>query len=357
VPDSLLFQPIRFRTIEAQNRIAISPMCQYSATDGLGDDWHIQNLGAKAAAGPGIVFTEATHVSAQGRITHGCLGLYTDAHEAFAARLAALISRCGAVPAMQIAHAGRKASTARPWEGSRSLTPGEGAWPTLAPSAVPFYPDGPTPHAMTEADIATVTAEFASTAARARRAGFKIIELHAAHGYLLHSFLSPLANTRTDRYGGSLENRARFFMEAIDAVRAEWPADLPLFVRLSCTDWSPDGLTPDDAVQVARWLKARGDVDLLDCSSGGARPDIRVHAYPGYQTPFAARIRAETGLPTGAVGMITAPEQAAEIVENHCADLVFVARAVLADPAWTLRAARALGAKPDLPPQYRRALN
>lgn len=354
--DPLLFQPIRFRSVEARNRIAVSPMCQYSATDGLGDDWHIQNLGAKAAGGPGIVFVEATHVSAEGRITHGCLGLWNDEQEALIARLAALIDRVGAVPGLQIAHAGRKGSTARPWEGNRSLRPDEGAWETLAPSAIPFYEDGQTPRQMSGGDIRTVVSQFAATAARARRAGFKVVEVHAAHGYLLHEFLSPLANRRNDEWGGDLRGRARMLMAVLDAVRTEWPAELPLFVRLSATDWMEGGLTPDDAVQVAKWLKARGDVDLVDCSSGGIVPSSRPpRVYPGYQVPLAERIRREAGTATGAVGMIRSAEQAAEIVENGRADLVLVARAVLAEPGWPLQVAAALGVKPPLPVQYERA--
>jgi 2,4-dienoyl-CoA reductase-like NADH-dependent reductase (Old Yellow Enzyme family) len=357
LPDPLLFQPIRFRSVESRNRIAVSPMCQYSADDGLGNDWHIQNLGAKAAGGPGIVFTEATHVSAEGRITHGCLGLWTVEHEAFLGRLAGLIARMGAVPGIQIAHAGRKGSTARPWEGSRSLGPDENPWPTLAPSAIPFYEDGQAPRAMSEDDIRAVIGQFAATAARARRAGFKIAEIHAAHGYLLHEFMSPIANQRDDGWGGDLRGRSRMLMEVLDAVRAEWPADLPLFVRLTGTDWLEGGITPDEAVQVAKWLKARGDVDLVDTTSGGIAPNSRPpKVYPGYQVPLSERIRREAGIATGAVGMIRTPEQAEEIVENGRADLVFVARAVLAEPSWPLRAAQALGVKPPLPVQYERAV-
>ena len=356
MPDPLLFQPIRFRSIEARNRIAVSPMCQYSATDGIGDDWHIQNLGAKAAGGPGIVFTEATHVSAEGRITHGCLGLWNDEQEVLVGRLAALIGRLGAVPGLQIAHAGRKGSTVRPWEGSRSLRPDENPWPTLAPSAIPFYEDGQTPRQMSEEDIRAVAGQFAATAARARRAGFKVVEIHAAHGYLLHEFLSPITNQRNDSWGGELRGRARMLMEVLDAVRGEWPAELPLFVRLSTSDWLDEGMGPDDAVQIAKWLKARGDVDLVDCSSGGIVPHSRPpRLYPGYQVPLAERVRREAGIATGAVGMIRSPEQAAEIVENGRADLVFVARAVLAEPGWPLRVAAALGVKPPLPVQYERA--
>ena len=356
MPDPLLFQPITFRSVTARNRIAVSPMCQYSAEDGLGDDWHIQNLGAKAMAGPGFVFTEATHTSAIGRITPGCLGLWDAVQMAFLRRVTTLIEYGGAVPGIQISHAGRKASSQRPWEGGQALLPEDGGWVPLAASALPFHANAITPNAMDPEEIRGVVAEFARTARLAREAGFRVVELHAAHGYLLHSMLSPISNQRNDRYGGDLAGRATMLMEVIDAVRAEWPDDLPLFVRLSCTDWLPGGLAADDAVQLGRWLRARGDVDLIDCSTGGVSPAARVPSvHPGYQVPFADRVRAEAGIATGAVGMIRGAEQAAEIVANGRADLVFVARAVLADPAWTLRAAEALGVRIELVKQYQRA--
>ena len=352
----LLFQPITFRSVTVPNRIAISPMCQYSATDGLGDDWHIQNLGAKAMGGAGIVFTEATHVSAPGRITHGCLGLWDDAQRDFLKRLVALISYGGGVPGIQVAHAGRKASSQRPWEGGRALRPEEGGWVPWAASPIPFHDNSVEPHAMSADEIRGVIGEFARTARLAREAGFKIIELHAAHGYLLHSMLSPVSNRRNDAYGGDLRGRAAMLMQVIDAVRAEWPDELPLFVRLSCTDWMAGGLTAGDAVEIARWLAAGGKVDLIDCSSGGIEPTVRIPSiHPGYQVPFAERIRAETGMKTAAVGMIRTPELAAEIVANGRADLVLIGRAVLADPGWPLRAAAALGVKPELVVQYQRA--
>ncbi len=356
MPTPLLFQPITIRSVTARNRIAISPMCQYSATDGLGDDWHVQNLGAKAMAGPGFVFTEATHVSSLGRITQGCLGLWTEGHRDFLKRLVALINYGGGVPGIQVAHAGRKASSQRPWEGGKALLPEDGGWVPWAPSALPFHDNAIPPHAMSTDEIRAVVAEFATTARMAREAGFKVIELHGAHGYLLHSMLSPISNHRNDAYGGDLKGRASMLMEVIDAVRAEWPDELPLFLRLSSTDWAPGGLTIDDSVELVRWLRERGDVDLVDCSSGGIEPTIRIPSiHPGYQVPFAERIRAETGMLTGAVGLIRTPEMAAEIVANGRADIVFIGRAVLADPAWTLRAATALGVKLDLVPQYQRA--
>lgn len=351
-----LFQPVTFRSVTARNRITVSPMCQYSAEDGLGNDWHIQNLGAKAAGGAGIVFTEATHVSAIGRITPGCLGLWNDAQEAFLARLAALISRLGAVPGIQIAHAGRKASVTPPWEGNKPIPHAAGGWTPLAPSAIPFGEGYTIPEALRPGQIAEIVGQFAATARLARRAGFKIAEIHAAHGYLLHSFLSPLANHRDDSYGGDLAGRSRALMEVIDAVRGEWPAELPLFVRLSCTDWVEGGFTLEEAVMLAKRLKARGDIDLIDCSSGGASPAQRIPSlHPGYQVPFAERIRHEAGIATGAVGLIRDPFHAEEILGNGRADLVFLARALLADPAWPQRAARSLGLTPELPPQYQRA--
>lgn len=356
-PTPKLFQPIDFRGVTARNRIAVSPMCQYSAVDGVGGDWHIQNLGAKAYGGAGIVFTEATHVSAPGRITAGCLGLWNDAQEALLARLARIVAAAGAVPGIQLAHAGRKGSSQVPWDGGKPVTLADGGWQTLAPSAVPYAEGATVPHALSPGEIGEVVAAFAATARRARRAGFRIAEVHAAHGYLLHEFLSPLSNRRTDAYGGDLAGRARMLMEVIDAVRAEWPDDLPLFVRLSCTDWADGGLTLEDTVALARLLKARGDVDLLDCSGGGLVPDQKIPPpYPGYQVPFAERVRRDTGIATGAVGLISAPEHAAEIVANGRADLVLLARAVLANPAWPAQAARALGVEPFLPPQYQRAV-
>ena len=352
----LLFQPLELRGVTAKNRIAISPMCQYTASDGLGTDWHIQNLGAKAMGGPGIVFTEATHVSALGRITPGCLGLWTDEQRDFARRLVALIEYGGGVPGIQVAHAGRKASSQRPWEGGKAIRPENGGWVPWAPSPVPFHDDAIEPHAMSEADIHQVVDQFAETARRSLEAGFKIIELHGAHGYLLHSMLSPLSNRRNDGYGGDLRGRARMLMEVIEATRGVWPADLPVVLRLSCSDWTPGGLTIDDTVELCGWLKAGGQIDLIDCSSGGIEPTMRIPSlHPGYQVPFAERIRAATGLMTGAVGLIRSPEMAAEIVANGRADLVFIGRAALADPAWPLHAATALGVKPELVPQYARA--
>jgi len=352
----LLFQPITFRSVTAKNRIAVAPMCQYSAIDGLGDDWHVQHLGARAAGGAGIVMAEATAVSAIGRITPGCLGAYDPAHRALLARVAAVITKCGSVPAIQIAHAGRKASSHVPWDGGKPILPQDGGWVPVAPSAIPVVAGAVDPHPLSASEIGDVIAQFAATARMAREAGFKIVEIHGAHGYLGHSFLSPISNHRNDSYGGDLAGRSRFLMEVIEAVRGEWPSDLPLWVRLSCSDYMPGGLTIDDVVQVAKRIAATGQVDLIDCSSGGVSNDQKIPSlHPGYQVPFADAIRNQAGIATGAVGLITEATHAAEIVANGRADVVLLARALLADPAWPLRAAKTLGVKPDLLNQYLRA--
>lgn len=356
MPEPMLFTPFTMRGVTVPNRIVVAPMCQYSGHDGVATDWHIQNLGAKAMGGPGLVFTEATHVSAVGRITPGCLGLWTDEQQAFMARLVALIEYGGAVPGIQVGHAGRKASSKRPWEGGTALRPEDGGWVPDAVSAIPFHDDAVMPHQMTAEELGGVVRGFADTVRRAREAGFKVLEVHAAHGYLLHSALSPVSNTRNDGYGGDLRGRARLLMEVLDAARAEWPDELPLFVRVSATDYVAGGLTVEDTVELARWLRARGDVDLIDCSSGGIAPHVRIPSvHPGYQVPFAEAVRRGSGMATGAVGMIRTAELAEEIVANGRADLVFLARALLADPGWPLRAAAALGVKPRMVVQYERA--
>ncbi len=356
MPTPKLFEPITFRSVTAKNRIVVAPMCQYSAEDGLGGDWHIQNLGAKAAGGAGIVMAEATAVSPIGRITHGCLGGYDPKHLALLTRLAKVIEQCGSVPAIQIAHAGRKASSDLPWVGGKPIAVKDGGWETVAPSAIPMIPGAADPHPLSTEEIAGVVAQFAATARMAREAGFKILELHGAHGYLSHSFLSPISNHRNDQYGGDLNGRMRFMMEVLDAVRAEWPTELPLWVRLSCSDYMPGGNTIDDIVEVAKAIKARGDVDLIDCSSGGVSNDQKIPSlHPGYQVPFADAVKHGAGIATGAVGLITEPTHAAEILANDRADVILLARGLLADPGWPLRAAKALGVKPDLLPQYSRA--
>jgi 2,4-dienoyl-CoA reductase-like NADH-dependent reductase (Old Yellow Enzyme family) len=353
-----LFAPIRLRDVELRNRVVVSPMCMYSChqRDGMANDWHLVHLGARAVGGAGLVFTEATAVEARGRISPEDLGIWSDDHVPPLQRITAFIRSQGAVAGMQLAHAGRKASTYRPWEPRRGRVPAsEGGWTPIAPSPVPFSPGDPAPATMTEADIAEVVRAFAAAARRAHAAGFQVIELHAAHGYLIHEFLSPLSNRRTDRYGGSLANRLRLLQEVTDAVRAVWPERLPLWVRLSATDWAEaGGWDLEQTVAAARMLREHG-VDVVDCSSGGTLPDARVPAAPGYQVPFAERVRREAGIATAAVGLITEPAQADAIVREGRADLVLLGRQFLRDPYWALHAAAALGEEVRWPEQYLRA--
>jgi 2,4-dienoyl-CoA reductase-like NADH-dependent reductase (Old Yellow Enzyme family) len=324
----------------AKNRVMISPMCQYSAVDGMPNDWHFVHLGRFAMGGAGIVCVEASGVSPEGRITHGCTGLWNDAQRDVMARIAAFLASQGAVPAIQLCHAGRKASVQRPWEGGAPLNTQspEPPWQTLAPSAVPFGPNYPTPHAMDDRDLRKVREDFVTAARRAVDAKFQMLELHAAHGYLLCEFLSPVANQRSDAYGGSLENRMRFPLEIVEVVRAVWPADLALSVRISAVD---EGWSIEDSVMFARALKARG-VDLVDCSSGGGTPKRAVTPGPGYQVAFAERVRKDADIKTIAVGLITEAAQAEEIVASGKADIIAIAREALADSQWALHAHRAL---------------
>ena len=352
--DSQLFRPVTFRSVTARNRIMVSPMCQYSAVDGVPNEWHFQNLASRAVGGAGIVFVEMTNVEARGRITAGCMGLWNDGQRDALAPIARFLKSTGAVAGIQIAHAGRKASTSRPWEGGKGLTPERGGWPIVAPSALPFGDGFPVPQEMDARTIADIVSQFAASTRRAREAGFDVIELHGAHGYLISSFLSPVSNRRTDRYGGSFDNRIRFLLEIVDAVRTEWPAEKPLFVRISCTDWMEGGWNLEESVKLAQLLKAGGKVDLVDCSSGGVDPRQKIDAHPGYQVPFAAAVRARAGIATGAVGMISSAEMAEEIVSSGKADLVVMARAFLNDPYWPLHAAKALNTKIAWPPQYER---
>jgi 2,4-dienoyl-CoA reductase-like NADH-dependent reductase (Old Yellow Enzyme family) len=349
-----LFRPIAFRSVTARNRIMVSPMCQYSATDGVANDWHFQNLASRAVGGAGLVFVEMTNVEARGRISAGCMGLWNDAQRDALARIARFVKAQGAVAGIQLAHAGRKASCMRPWEGGKGLMPEQGGWPIIAPSALPFGDRHPVPREMDEKTISAVVALFAASARRAREAGFDVIELHGAHGYLVSSFLSPITNRRSDRYGGSFENRTRFLLEVIDSVRSEWPEEKPLFVRISCTDWVEGGWGIEDSVKLAQVLKAGGKVDLIDCSSGAVDPRQRINVYPGYQVPFAAAIRARAGIATGAIGLISSPEMAEQIIAGGQADLVVMARAFLNDPYWPLHAAKVLKAKIPWPLQYER---
>jgi 2,4-dienoyl-CoA reductase-like NADH-dependent reductase (Old Yellow Enzyme family) len=352
---SRLFSAFSLRGVEFRNRVFVSPMCQYSSRDGLPNDWHMVHLGSRAVGGAGLVCVEATGVSPEGRISPGDTGLWSAEHTRAFAPIASFIKLQGARAGIQLAHAGRKASTDVPWRGGKHLSEEQGGWQTIGPSAVPFG-DWPAPREMTGADIETVTLQFADAARRAHEAGFEVVELHMAHGYLLHEFLSPLSNRREDEFGGSLENRARFPLLVTEAVREVWPRELPLFARISATDWVEGGWDLEQSVQFSRWLKARG-VDLVDCSSGALVPGARIPVAPGYQVPFAEAIRREAGVATGAVGLITEPEQAEEIIASGRADAVFLARAELRDPYWPLRAARQLGAEAPWPVQYDRAVN
>jgi 2,4-dienoyl-CoA reductase-like NADH-dependent reductase (Old Yellow Enzyme family) len=352
-----LFTPLKLRDVEARNRVGVSPMCQYSGRDGFANDWHLVHYGAFATGGAGIVFTEAIAVVPSGRISPHDLGIWDDAHVEMLARIAAFITEQGAVPGIQLAHAGRKAGARRPWEsGSVTVPEDEGGWPgaLCAPSAVPFSEAYPVPRALDADGIQGVVRSFREGTERALEAGFHIVEIHAAHGYLLHEFLSPLSNRRDDRYGGSFENRSRVVLEVVEAVRERWPERLPLSVRISATDWADGGWDVDEAVELARALGDRG-VDLVDTSSGGLVPHQKVPLAPGYQVPFAARIRREAGLATAAVGLITDPVQADSIVRDGDADLVLLAREMLRRPHWPLYAAHALGVEGPWPVQYLRA--
>ena len=349
---SALFEPLALRGLTLKNRITVSPMCQYSAVDGFANDWHLVHLGSRAVGGAGLIILEATAVSPEGRITPDDLGIWQDAHIAFLKRINDFLLAQGSVPGVQLAHAGRKASTFAPWKGSGAVA--EGGWQVVAPSAVPFADNYPVPVALDAAGIQQVVADFRRATERSLAAGFKVIELHAAHGYLLHQFLSPLSNQRTDAYGGSFENRSRLLLEVVAAVRQVLPADLPLLVRISATDWTEGGWTVDDSVRLAGLLKDQG-VDLLDCSTGGNVPHAKIPVGPGYQVEFAERIKRETGLPTGAVGLITTPAEADAVVASGQADLVLLAREELRDPYFPLHAAHELGAEVAWPPQYERA--
>jgi len=349
-----LFSPLKLRGVEFKNRVFVSPMCQYSSEDGLPTDWHFVHLGSRAVGGAALVMVEATAVCPEGRISPQDSGLWSERHAEAFQRITRFIKAQDCVPAVQLAHAGRKASTAAPWDGGRAVPPGRGGWVPLAPSPVRFDEGYAEPREMTREDMAGVVRGFAEAARLALKAGFEAIELHFAHGYLVHEFLSPLSNRRTDRYGGSLENRMRLALEIAGACRAAWPDKLPLFARISATDWVDGGWSLRDSIQLARELKKTG-VDLIDCSSGGSAPRAAVPVGPGYQVPFAEAIRKEAGVATGAVGLITDPRQAEEIVASGRADAVFLAREFLRDPYWPLHAAKALGADVPWPKQYLRA--
>ncbi|PWT70436.1 MAG: NADPH dehydrogenase NamA [Proteobacteria bacterium] len=349
-----LFSPFDLRSVTFPNRIGVSPMCQYSSVDGFATDWHLVHLGSRAVGGAGLVVLEASAVVPEGRITPSDLGIWKDEHIAKLECIASFLHSQGARAGIQLAHAGRKASMSAPWHGEHLVPPAEGGWTPVAPSAIPFNDKYAVPRELDQAGIDGVVSAFRAAAQRAHRAGFDVIEIHAAHGYLLHEFLSPLSNHRTDDYGGSLENRARLLLEVTEAVRETWPQELPLFVRISATDWIEGGWTVEESVEVARMLKERG-VDLIDCSSGGNLATAKIPVAPGYQVPFAARIRSEAGIATAAVGLITEPVQANEIVANGQADLVLLAREMLRDPYFAVHAAAAMSDTASWPEQYLRA--
>jgi 2,4-dienoyl-CoA reductase-like NADH-dependent reductase (Old Yellow Enzyme family) len=351
-----LFSPLPLAGLTLPNRIAVSPMCEYSSEDGFANDWHLVHLGSRAVGGAGLILTEATAVTPEGRISPQDLGLWKDAHIAPLARIVDFLHQHGSYAGIQLAHAGRKGSMRAPGKPDGIATTEENGWPAevVAPSAIKFADDYPLPQPLDKAGIVRITHAFRDAALRALKAGFDIVEIHAAHGYLLHEFLSPLSNHRTDEYGGSFENRARLLLEITEAVRAVWPAHLPLLVRISATDWTEGGWNIDESVQLARLLKERG-VNLLDVSSGGNVATAKIPVGPGYQTAFAERIRKETGLATGAVGMITDPAQADHILRTGQADIVLLAREFLRDPYWPLHAADSLHQTGHWPPQYLRA--
>jgi 2,4-dienoyl-CoA reductase-like NADH-dependent reductase (Old Yellow Enzyme family) len=350
-----LFSPLQQRSITLPNRIVVSPMCQYSSVDGHASEWHLVHLGSRAIGGAGTVFTEAAAVSPEGRITPGDLGIWSDDHVPMLARITAFLKANGSVPAIQLAHAGRKASMVPPWEKSRTATLAEGGWENVAaPSAQRFAPEYPLPHALDRAGMDKIVADFATAARRSAQAGFLLAEVHGAHGYLVHEFLSPLSNLRTDEYGGSLANRARLPIEIVRAVRSAFPAELPVWLRLSAVDWVDGGLTIEETVEFVRLMKSEG-IDLIDVSSGGNDLRQQIPLGSGYQVAFAERIRREAGIATGAVGLITEPAQADQIVRTGQADVVLLARELLRDPYWPLRAADAVHQTASWPVQYERA--
>ena len=349
-----LFSPYRVREVELKNRIVVSPMCQYSAKEGHPQTWHLVHLGSRAVGGAGCVFTEATAVEAIGRISPGDTGIYTDSHVDSWRPIAQFLREEGAVPGMQLAHAGRKASVGAPWTGGKPIKIEDGGWEPVAPSQEAFDVGYTVPRALTLAEIDAVIGAFRKATERALAAGFEVLEIHSAHGYLLHEFLSPLCNTRQDEYGGTFENRIRLAVRVVRAVRQAWPARLPLFFRVSATDWMEGGWDLEQTIELCRRLKSLG-VDLIDASSGGAVPQAKVPVAPGYQVRFAEEIRRQAGIATGAVGMITDPAQAETTLETEQADLVFLARQLLRDPYWPRRAAKALDAKIKPPDQYLRA--
>ncbi|GAA4731997.1 NADH:flavin oxidoreductase/NADH oxidase [Flavisolibacter ginsenosidimutans] len=351
-----LFEPLQLGNIELKNRIAVSPTCEYSSVDGFAADWHLVHLGSRAVGGAGLIIAEATAVSPEGRITPDDLGIWKDEHISFLQRITAFIKEQGSVPGIQLAHAGRKASHQSPWKGGQPLTKEEGAWQTVGPSASPFKEGTPAPEALSKEGIRKVIDDFKAATTRALKAGFEVIEIHAAHGYLLHQFYSPLSNLRSDEYGGSFANRIRLTLEIVNAVKNLLPQNFPLLVRISATDWIDTGWTVEDSVELCKELKKAG-VHLVDCSSGGNALGARIPLGPMYQTSFAARIKKEAGIMTGAVGLITTATEAENILQNNEADLILLARQFLRDPYFPLHAAKELGVDAAWPVQYQRAKN
>jgi len=349
-----LFDPLILRSVTLRNRIVLSPMAQYSADDGIANEWHLVHLGSRAVGGAALVMTEATAVSPEGRISIDDLGIWKDEHITYLKKITDFIIKQNAVPGIQLAHAGRKSSRSSPWNGDKLLAGSEGGWDVVAPSAIPFSPDTGVPAALTAEGIGKVIGDFRAAAIRAVKAGFRVAEIHAAHGYLVHEFMSPLTNKRMDDYGGSFDNRIRLLLDIVEEVRRVWPDGFPVFVRISSIDWRDDGWTLDDSISLATILKEKG-VDLLDCSSGGVVPGLTIPAGPGYQVQFSEQIRNKTGIPTGAVGIITTPAQAEAIIACGQADIVSLAREFLRDPYFPLRAATELGADIQWPVQYERA--
>lgn len=349
-----LFSPLTIKDITLRNRIGVSPMCQYSAEDGFANDWHMVHYGSRATGGAGLIIQEATAVLPEGRITPGDLGIYNEEHLEKLGQITRFMLSQGAVPGIQIAHAGRKAGCATPWQGGKQIGSGKGGWAAVAPSAVPFDDGEELPVALDEPGIRHVVEGFRAGAARAFQAGYEVMEIHAAHGYLIHEFLSPLSNHREDRYGGSFENRIRLLRDIVSSVQTVWPENLPLFVRISATDWVEGGWNVEEAVQLATILRKEG-VDLIDCSSGGLVPAAKIPFGPGYQVPFSERIKKETGILTAAVGLITDAGQAEAILQDERADLILIARASLRDPHFPLKAALQLGTDISWPVQYLRA--
>jgi 2,4-dienoyl-CoA reductase-like NADH-dependent reductase (Old Yellow Enzyme family) len=353
---SKLFSPLLIRNISLKNRITISPMCQYSSWDGFANNWHLVHLGSRAVGGAGLIIQEATAVSPEGRITPYDMGIYKEEHLEMLQTITSFIKQQNSMAGIQLAHAGRKASCDAPWYGGKQLNNKNGGWQTVAPSAIPFGTEENAPVELTKEGISKVIQDFRTAALRAFQAGYDVIEIHAAHGYLIHQFLSPLSNHRTDEYGGSFENRIRLLIEVVNAIREVWPGNLPLFVRISATDWAEGGWDLEQSIKLAAVLKDKG-IDLIDCSSGGLVPHVKIPVGPGYQVPFSERIKQETGIMTGAVGLITKAQQAEEILEKNQADLIILARLSLREPYFPLHASKTLGDQVNWPKQYRRAID